>query len=197
MAQDCLHGSCLIVTEGASAVLCLRGLGASGGPVPDGPARSSVPACLVSGAALGPLLAGLISPSGWNNVFYMLMLADACALLVSRLAPSGSLSRASPRCRPDSGNPFSLGPRGCAGQAQLPYSSLSKTLFLSGLSQGQRRRKSSAAGGCRWQGRGHRTGAPALGPGPAAWRPGGLSVACGRTGWPGCHMHGLSLASSR
>ncbi|XP_058379142.1 glucose-6-phosphate exchanger SLC37A1 isoform X1 [Diceros bicornis minor] len=33
------------------------------------------------GAALGPLLAGLISPSGWNNVFYMLMFADACALL--------------------------------------------------------------------------------------------------------------------
>uniref|UniRef100_A0A452HN39 Major facilitator superfamily (MFS) profile domain-containing protein n=1 Tax=Gopherus agassizii TaxID=38772 RepID=A0A452HN39_9SAUR len=33
------------------------------------------------GAALGPLLAGLISPSGWNNVFYMLMIADACALL--------------------------------------------------------------------------------------------------------------------
>uniref|UniRef100_A0A8C0J9W9 Solute carrier family 37 member 1 n=1 Tax=Chelonoidis abingdonii TaxID=106734 RepID=A0A8C0J9W9_CHEAB len=33
------------------------------------------------GAALGPLLAGLISPSGWNNVFYMLMVADACALL--------------------------------------------------------------------------------------------------------------------
>lgn len=40
--------------------------------------------CLVSGAALGPLLAGLISPSGWHNVFSMLMLADACALLVSR-----------------------------------------------------------------------------------------------------------------
>ncbi|XP_071422458.1 glucose-6-phosphate exchanger SLC37A1 isoform X2 [Pithys albifrons albifrons] len=34
------------------------------------------------GAALGPLLAGLISPSGWNNVFYMLMVADACALLL-------------------------------------------------------------------------------------------------------------------
>ncbi|XP_058517571.1 glucose-6-phosphate exchanger SLC37A1 [Ochotona princeps] len=33
------------------------------------------------GAALGPLLAGLISPSGWGNVFYMLMFADACALL--------------------------------------------------------------------------------------------------------------------
>lgn len=33
------------------------------------------------GAALGPLLAGLISPSGWHNVFSMLMLADACALL--------------------------------------------------------------------------------------------------------------------
>lgn len=37
----------------------------------------------ILGAALGPLLAGLISPSGWNNVFYMLMVADACALLVS------------------------------------------------------------------------------------------------------------------
>ncbi|XP_078265886.1 glucose-6-phosphate exchanger SLC37A1-like [Rhinoraja longicauda] len=34
------------------------------------------------GAALGPLLAGLISPTGWNNVFYMLMVADACALLL-------------------------------------------------------------------------------------------------------------------
>ncbi|KAM5281470.1 glucose-6-phosphate exchanger SLC37A1 [Ctenodactylus gundi] len=33
------------------------------------------------GAALGPLLAGLISPSGWSNVFYMLMFADACAFL--------------------------------------------------------------------------------------------------------------------
>lgn len=38
----------------------------------------------ISGAALGPLLAGLLSPSGWSNVFYMLMFADACALLVSR-----------------------------------------------------------------------------------------------------------------
>lgn len=34
------------------------------------------------GAALGPLLAGLISPTGWNNVFYMLMVADGCALLL-------------------------------------------------------------------------------------------------------------------
>ncbi|XP_005667528.1 glucose-6-phosphate exchanger SLC37A2 isoform X1 [Sus scrofa] len=35
------------------------------------------------GAALGPLLAGLISPTGWNNVFYMLISADilACLLL--------------------------------------------------------------------------------------------------------------------
>ncbi|XP_061106219.1 glucose-6-phosphate exchanger SLC37A2 [Conger conger] len=38
------------------------------------------------GAALGPLLAGLISPSGWNNVFYMLITADVLAcLLLSRL----------------------------------------------------------------------------------------------------------------
>ncbi|NXC21926.1 G6PT3 protein, partial [Corythaeola cristata] len=33
------------------------------------------------GAALGPLLAGLISPMGWNNVFYMLIAADVLACL--------------------------------------------------------------------------------------------------------------------
>uniref|UniRef100_A0A5F8HAE3 Major facilitator superfamily (MFS) profile domain-containing protein n=1 Tax=Monodelphis domestica TaxID=13616 RepID=A0A5F8HAE3_MONDO len=33
------------------------------------------------GTDLGPLLIGLISPSGWNNVFYMLMVACATALL--------------------------------------------------------------------------------------------------------------------
>ncbi|XP_054611694.1 glucose-6-phosphate exchanger SLC37A2 isoform X1 [Dunckerocampus dactyliophorus] len=38
------------------------------------------------GAALGPLLAGLISPYGWNNVFYMLISADILAcLFLSRL----------------------------------------------------------------------------------------------------------------
>ncbi|MED6263934.1 hypothetical protein CHARACLAT_009687 [Characodon lateralis] len=33
------------------------------------------------GAALGPLFAGLISPTGWNNVFYMLISADMLACL--------------------------------------------------------------------------------------------------------------------
>ncbi|XP_075436628.1 glucose-6-phosphate exchanger SLC37A1-like isoform X2 [Ascaphus truei] len=33
------------------------------------------------GAAVGPLLAGLLSPYGWHNVFVMLMISDACALL--------------------------------------------------------------------------------------------------------------------
>ncbi|XP_014444220.1 glucose-6-phosphate exchanger SLC37A2 isoform X1 [Tupaia chinensis] len=38
------------------------------------------------GAALGPLLAGLIAPTGWNNVFYMLVSADVLAcLLLCRL----------------------------------------------------------------------------------------------------------------
>uniref|UniRef100_A0A8D3B4X4 Solute carrier family 37 member 1 n=1 Tax=Scophthalmus maximus TaxID=52904 RepID=A0A8D3B4X4_SCOMX len=37
------------------------------------------------GAALGPLLAGLLSPGGWDQVFYMLMTADFLALLVSAL----------------------------------------------------------------------------------------------------------------
>ncbi|KAK4323135.1 hypothetical protein Pmani_006137 [Petrolisthes manimaculis] len=34
------------------------------------------------GAAVGPLLAGLLSGSNWNNVFYMLMLSDVFALLL-------------------------------------------------------------------------------------------------------------------
>uniref|UniRef100_A0A672I5Y0 Major facilitator superfamily (MFS) profile domain-containing protein n=1 Tax=Salarias fasciatus TaxID=181472 RepID=A0A672I5Y0_SALFA len=34
------------------------------------------------GAALGPLLAGLLSAGGWNQVFYMLMASDFIALLV-------------------------------------------------------------------------------------------------------------------
>lgn len=37
---------------------------------------------LSAGAALGPLLAGVISPTGWNNVFYMLISADVLACLV-------------------------------------------------------------------------------------------------------------------
>ncbi|XP_041808550.1 glucose-6-phosphate exchanger SLC37A2 [Chelmon rostratus] len=38
------------------------------------------------GAAIGPLLAGVISPTGWNNVFYMLISADVLAcLFLSRL----------------------------------------------------------------------------------------------------------------
>lgn len=35
-----------------------------------------------AGAALGPLLAGLLSSQGWSQVFYMLMTADFLALLV-------------------------------------------------------------------------------------------------------------------
>lgn len=38
------------------------------------------------GAAVGPLLAGVVSRwGGWHNVFYMLMCADLLALLVSSL----------------------------------------------------------------------------------------------------------------
>uniref|UniRef100_A0A8C2ZX14 Glucose-6-phosphate exchanger SLC37A2 n=1 Tax=Cyclopterus lumpus TaxID=8103 RepID=A0A8C2ZX14_CYCLU len=38
------------------------------------------------GAAVGPLLAGVISPTGWNNVFYMLITSDLLAcLFLSRL----------------------------------------------------------------------------------------------------------------
>lgn len=38
------------------------------------------------GAAIGPLFAGLVSGSGWNNVFHMLVVSDVLAmLLLSRL----------------------------------------------------------------------------------------------------------------
>uniref|UniRef100_A0A6P8QC30 Glucose-6-phosphate exchanger SLC37A2-like n=1 Tax=Geotrypetes seraphini TaxID=260995 RepID=A0A6P8QC30_GEOSA len=38
------------------------------------------------GAALGPLLVGLIARTSWVNVFYMLIASDICAcLLLSRL----------------------------------------------------------------------------------------------------------------
>lgn len=33
------------------------------------------------GAAIGPLFASLVMSSGWNNVFYMMMAADALAFL--------------------------------------------------------------------------------------------------------------------
>uniref|UniRef100_A0A8C9YX27 Solute carrier family 37 member 1 n=1 Tax=Sander lucioperca TaxID=283035 RepID=A0A8C9YX27_SANLU len=42
------------------------------------------------GAALGPLLAGLLSAGGWDRVFYMLMTADFLALLVSIITDKSS-----------------------------------------------------------------------------------------------------------
>lgn len=59
-----------------------RGQGSGGGGSPVLTLRSA-------GAALGPLLAGLISPTGWNNVFYMLISADILACLVSVLGVPG------------------------------------------------------------------------------------------------------------
>jgi OPA family glycerol-3-phosphate transporter-like MFS transporter 1/2 len=34
------------------------------------------------GAAIGPLIAGLVSTNGWNNVFYMVMIADLISMLL-------------------------------------------------------------------------------------------------------------------
>lgn len=77
--------------------------------------RRAHASCLVSGAALGPLLAGLISPSGWNNVFYMLMFADACALLVSP-APRPSCVSQAPLCGAFPQGSGNLQGRGCLGR---------------------------------------------------------------------------------
>lgn len=54
------------------------------------------------GAAIGPLLAGIISPTGWNNVFYMLISADILAcLFLSRLVykEAQGWCRRAPRAR--------------------------------------------------------------------------------------------------
>ncbi|XP_072300281.1 glucose-6-phosphate exchanger SLC37A1 [Eucyclogobius newberryi] len=49
------------------------------------------------GAALGPLLAGLLSPGGWDQVFYMLMTADFLALLLLLRLVTKELSCSQPR----------------------------------------------------------------------------------------------------
>uniref|UniRef100_A0A671P098 Glucose-6-phosphate exchanger SLC37A2 n=1 Tax=Sinocyclocheilus anshuiensis TaxID=1608454 RepID=A0A671P098_9TELE len=80
-----VNGPYALITTAVSADLgtheCLRG---------NSRALSTVTAIIDGtgsiGAAVGPLLAGLISPTGWNNVFYMLISADVLAcLLLSRL----------------------------------------------------------------------------------------------------------------
>lgn len=40
-------------------------------------------ALLFAGAAVGPLLAGVVYKLGWNEVFYMLIFSDIMALIVS------------------------------------------------------------------------------------------------------------------
>ncbi|XP_076129818.1 glucose-6-phosphate exchanger SLC37A2 isoform X1 [Alosa pseudoharengus] len=80
-----VNGPYALITTAVSADLgtheCLRG---------NSRALSTVTAIIDGtgsiGAALGPLLAGVISPTGWNNVFYMLITSDILAcLLLSRL----------------------------------------------------------------------------------------------------------------
>uniref|UniRef100_A0A8B9J8G6 Glucose-6-phosphate exchanger SLC37A2 n=1 Tax=Astyanax mexicanus TaxID=7994 RepID=A0A8B9J8G6_ASTMX len=80
-----VNGPYALITTAVSADLgtheCLRG---------NAKALSTVTAIIDGtgsiGAAIGPLLAGLISPTGWNNVFYMLISADVLAcLLLCRL----------------------------------------------------------------------------------------------------------------
>ncbi|XP_055624738.1 glucose-6-phosphate exchanger SLC37A2 isoform X2 [Toxorhynchites rutilus septentrionalis] len=49
------------------------------------------------GAAIGPLLAGFVSSSGWENVFYMLIVSDLLALLLLLRLVSRELTRNSRR----------------------------------------------------------------------------------------------------
>lgn len=37
---------------------------------------------LIVGAAVGPLMAGVVSSKGWQNVFYILILSDIIAMLM-------------------------------------------------------------------------------------------------------------------
>lgn len=51
----------------------------------------------LKGAAVGPLVAGLVSSSGWQNVFYMLIASDILALLLLLRPVSKELKRRSRR----------------------------------------------------------------------------------------------------
>lgn len=51
----------------------------------------------LEGAAVGPLVAGLVSSSGWQNVFYMLIASDILALLLLLRPVSKELKRRSRR----------------------------------------------------------------------------------------------------
>ncbi|KAK2573851.1 Glucose-6-phosphate exchanger SLC37A2 [Acropora cervicornis] len=80
----CVNGPYALITTAVSANLgthpCLQG---------NTKAMATVTAIIDGtgsmGAALGPLLTGIISPTGWNNVFFMLIAADVlAAILLSR-----------------------------------------------------------------------------------------------------------------
>lgn len=197
MRQDCFQGFCLIVSEGASAVLCVCWAWLLPVVIPTAPPAATWARLPHFRSSPGPA-AGWAHLPVWVEQRLLHANAGRCLCLTGK----------SPGCFPAAFHghlcavgqtlvtPFSLGPCGSAGQTQLPYTSLSETLFLSGLSQGQREAShllQVVAGGIAER---QRTGAPVLDPGPAAWRPGGLSMACGRTGWLGPHMHRLTLASS-
>ncbi|CAG2113477.1 unnamed protein product, partial [Medioppia subpectinata] len=72
-----VNGPYALITTAVSAEL--------GTKVPNSHALATVTAIIDGtgsiGAAIGPLLAGRVSETGWNNVFYMVMIADALALL--------------------------------------------------------------------------------------------------------------------
>uniref|UniRef100_A0A673IJG7 Glucose-6-phosphate exchanger SLC37A2 n=1 Tax=Sinocyclocheilus rhinocerous TaxID=307959 RepID=A0A673IJG7_9TELE len=92
-----VNGPYALITTAVSADLgtheCLRG---------NSRALSTVTAIIDGtgsiGAAVGPLLAGLISPTGWNNVFYMLISADVLACLVRLHEGGGELHTPSSTC---------------------------------------------------------------------------------------------------
>ncbi|XP_048589045.1 glucose-6-phosphate exchanger SLC37A2 isoform X2 [Nematostella vectensis] len=101
-----VNGPYALITTAVSANLgtheCLRG---------DTKAMAIVTAIIDGtgslGAALGPLLTGIISPSGWNNVYYMLICADMLAavfllrqVFFECLTIKAKLSKTRPRYRP-------------------------------------------------------------------------------------------------
>lgn len=71
-----INGPYCLITTSVSADL--------GNRVTSGDAMATITAIIDGtgsiGAAVGPLIAGLVANSGWNNVFYMLMAADLISI---------------------------------------------------------------------------------------------------------------------
>lgn len=93
-----INGPYCLITTSVSADL--------GNRVPSKDAMATISAIIDGtgsmGAAVGPLIAGLVADSGWNNVFYMVMVADVISIcLLARIGKADLLRLRATRQSPE------------------------------------------------------------------------------------------------